>query len=88
MAARKKLNVKEYIEKYNSAFMRFGEAFVRQITDKELIAALAQKDLEKLTKVWKLVFEMIAENSDNGSQDKLIELIGEYSELDKEEDGE
>ncbi|MCH5206063.1 MAG: hypothetical protein J1F09_03860 [Oscillospiraceae bacterium] len=84
MARRKKLSVREYLEKHNASFMKFGDLFVKQLTDSNMIIALAQKDLEKLAKVWKLVFEMIAENSGDNSQEKLLELIGAYNDLNKE----
>lgn len=77
---KRKLNVAEYFEKYNSNFVKFGIQFAKIINDEELITELAQKDLEKLTKVWKLVIEMMDEKSaDNG--DRLAELIGEYRDV-------
>ena len=84
MAVKKKVSVEEYFAKNARKFISFGEAFVNTLTDKELIAALAQKDLEKLAKVWKLVMEMLAENSSGNSADKLMELIGAYNELGKD----
>lgn len=84
MAVKKKVSVEEYFAKNARKFIIFGETFVNMLTDKELIAALAQKDLEKLAKVWKLVMEMLAENLPENSADKLMELIGAYNELGKD----
>lgn len=86
MAARKKVTVEDYFAKNARKFLSFGETFANTLGDRELIAALAQKDLEKLAKVWKLVMEMLSENSAGNSPDKLIELIGAYNELGKDDD--
>ena len=86
MAERKKVTVEDYFAKNARKFLSFGDTFVNTLTDKELIAALAQKDLEKLAKVWKLVIEMLSENSQARSADKLAELIGAYNELGKDDD--
>ncbi len=56
--------------------------FAKKLTDEELITALAEKDLEKLTKVFKLVFEMVEENSSSEDTEKLTQLIQAYSEVD------
>lgn len=85
MAEKKKISVEDYFAKNARKFISFGETFVNTLNDKELIAALAQKDLEKLAKVWKLVIEMLAENSSESSADKLLELIGAYNELGKDD---
>lgn len=66
-------------------FIKFGKAFISNLTDEELISELAHKDLEKLAKVFKLVFELIGENSPDESADKAAELIAAYSSL-REED--
>lgn len=81
MAAKKKLTAEEYFDKNTEKFISFGETFADMLNDNELISAAAQKDLEKLAKVWKLVFEMLIENSSANSSDKLSELIGAYKEL-------
>ena len=86
MAARKKVTVEDYFAKNARKFLSFGETFANTLNDKELIAALAQKDLEKLAKVWKLVMELLSENSAGNPSDKLIELIGAYNELGKDDD--
>lgn len=81
MARQKEISVKEYFEKNNRKFIGFGNRFAELLSDEELITSLAQKDLEKLAKVWKLVFEMISENSGDKSAEKLTELIGAFGEL-------
>lgn len=76
----KKVTAVEFFDKNNAAFIKFGKLFTKKITDEQLIAALAEKDLEKLAKVFKLVFEMLSENSPD-SNDNLSALIDAYSEL-------
>lgn len=86
MAARKKMTVKEFFEKNNASVMRFAERFVTLLCDDELVRSCAEKDLEKLARVWRLVLEMAGENAGGESVVKLAELIGEYKDIDKEEE--
>lgn len=86
MAVQKKISVEDYFEKNSRKFIRFAETFANTLNDKELVSALAQKDLEKLAKVWKLVLEMMMENTSKVPVDKLLELIGAYNELGKEDE--
>ena len=78
----KKLTAAEFFTKHNRSFIKFGEMFARKIADEELISALAEKDLEKLAKVFRLVFEMVEENSSSEDTEKLAKLIQAYSEVD------
>lgn len=80
----KKITAAEFFDKHNRSFMKFGELFTKKITDEELIAALAEKDLEKLAKVFKLVFEMVGENSGDDTE-RLAKLIQAYGEMDGED---
>ena len=85
MAVSKKVSFEDYFTKNTNKFITFGETFTNILNDKELISSLAQKDLEKLAKVWKLVFEMLIENTSEGASDRLSELIGAYREIGKGE---
>ncbi len=78
----KKISAAEFFTKHNRSFIKFGEMFAKKITDEELITALAEKDLEKLAKVFRLVFEMVEENSSAEDSEKLAKLIQAYSEVD------
>ncbi len=80
----KKLTAAEFFTKHNRSFIKFGEMFAKKLTDEELITALAEKDLEKLAKVFRLVFEMVEENSSSKDTDKLAKLIQAYSEVDED----
>ena len=81
-----KITPAQFFEKNNAAFMKFGRMFTRKLTDEQLITALAEKDLEKLAKVFRLVFEMLEENSpDSGTQ--LAAMISAYSGISEEEQG-
>ncbi len=82
----KKLTAADFFGKHNRSFIKFGEMFAEKLTDPELISALAEKDLEKLAKVFRLVFEMLEENSGDDGTANLVRLIGEYSDMDGGED--
>lgn len=86
MRPKKIMTVKDYIEKYNRNFMKFGDLVAKKLSDETLINALAEKDLEKLSKVWRVVLEILAENSGDNSGDKMAALIGEYHGMDGEDD--
>lgn len=86
MRPKKIITVRDYFERYNRRFMKFGDLVAKRLTDEELINMLAEKDLEKLSKVWKVVFEMVGEYSEDNPGDKMAELIGEYHALDGEAD--
>ena len=85
MAVQKKVSFEDYFTKNTKKFIAFGNTFTNILNDKELIGTLAQKDLEKLAKVWKLVFEMLIENTSESSADRLSELIGAYKDIGKDE---
>lgn len=79
-------SAKDFFDANAKNFIKFGKAFISNLTDEELISELAHKDLEKLAKVFKLVFELIGENSPDESADKAAELIAAYSSLQKEDE--
>ena len=79
-------SAKDFFDANAKNFIKFGKAFISNITDEELISELAHKDLEKLAKVFKLVFELIGENSPDESADKAAELIAAYSSLQEEDE--
>lgn len=86
--ARKIVSVSEFFEKNNRLLIRFGNSVLKKLSDEALITALAEKDPEKLAKVFKLIFELMSENTESNSSDKLAELIGVYRDLGKEDDNE
>ncbi len=79
-----KMTAADFFEKNNAAFMKFGKMFTKKLTDQALIDSLAEKDLEKLAKVFRLVFEMLAENSPDSST-QLAAMISAYSEIKEDE---
>ena len=81
----KRYTAADFFKKHNRSFMKFGEMFAKKITDEELISALAEKDLEKLAKVFRLVFEMMDENTTGDESDRLAQLIQAYSEVSEHE---
>ena len=81
----KKQSAADFFKKHNRSFMKFGELFTKKITDEQLISSLAEKDLEKLAKVFRLVFEMVEENASGDSAESLARLIEAYSEVSADE---
>ena len=81
----KPITVSEYFEKNNRSFIKFGNLFLKELTDEEIINELAHKDLEKLAKVWKLVFELIPANSENSAEERLCGLIDAFNSAEKED---
>ncbi|MCM1165748.1 MAG: hypothetical protein NC299_13075 [Lachnospiraceae bacterium] len=81
MASKKKLTVKEYFTENNPRIMKFCERFLCLLGDEELITMYAERDLEKLAKVWKLVIEMFEEHTREDALGRLAELIGEYKDI-------
>ncbi len=84
--ARKIISAQEFFEKNNRVLIKFGNSVLKKLSDEELISSLAEKDLEKLAKVFKLVFELMSENTDVRSEGKLAELIGVYNDIGEEDD--
>ncbi len=80
-----KATAADFFKKHNSAFMKFGRLFTKKITDEQLISQLAEKDLEKLAKVFRLVFEMVQENAGGEENEKLVSLIRGITEADDEQ---
>ena len=85
--AKKTMSVEEFFEKNNRLLIRFGNSVLKKLSDEALITSLAEKDPEKLAKVFKLIFELMSEHTESGSEDKLAELIGVYRDLGKEDYG-
>lgn len=81
----KKVTASDFFTKHNRSFIKFGELFTKKITDETLITALAEKDLEKLAKVFKLVFEMVEENTSSDNTERLAGLIEAYSAISEED---
>ena len=65
--------------------LRAATASLKKITDETLITSLAEKDLEKLAKVFKLVFEMVEENTASDNTERLAGLIEAYSAVSEED---
>ena len=86
MAESKKTTVKEFFTKNNAKILKFGRYFVNLLNDEKLILGYAEKDLEKLAKTWKLVLEMLEEHTREDAVGQLAELIGEYNDMEKEEE--
>ncbi len=70
----------EFYEANKERLFVFGELFLEKLTDRELIDALAEKDLEKLARIYKLVFEKIESTEDapeNPTLSAIISAVGQ-----------
>ena len=81
-----KTSVKDFFDANAAKFIKFGKTFIANLTDEALINELAQKDLEKLAKVFKLVFEILGDNTRDDSAEKAAELIAAYTSLTEEDE--
>lgn len=82
----KSISLSEFIRSKNDAFIKFADLFCQQISNEELICALAQKDLEKLAKVFNLVFDRLDKTQATSENSKLDDLIRAVSTLDEQPD--
>ncbi len=81
-----KTSVEDFFDANAAKFIKFGKTFIANLTDENLINELAHKDLEKLAKVFKLVFELLGDNSRDNSAEKAAELIAAYTSLTEEDE--
>ena len=81
-----KTSVKDFFDANAAKFIKFGKTFIANLTDEGLINELAHKDLEKLAKVFKLVFELLGDNTRDDSAEKAAELIAAYTSLTEEDE--
>ncbi len=81
------ISVKDFFIGSNADIIKFGKLFTANLANEELINELARKDLEKLAKVFKLVFELMDDKTADSSDEKIEELIaacGIFGEEDRE----
>ena len=81
-----KTSVKDFFDANSKNFIKFGKTFIANLNDEALINELAHKDLEKLAKVFKLVFELLGDNTRDDSSEKAAELIAAYTSLTEEDE--
>lgn len=79
------MTVDEFLDSKNGEFMKFAELFTEKITDEELIDNLAQKDLEKLAKVFNLVFDRLEKSGQNSGDSRLEAILRAVSPSGEEE---
>lgn len=78
--------VEGYFKNNIKEFIRFGNRFAEMLNDEDIIGAAAQKDIEKVAKVWRLVMNTLSERSAAGSPDRTAELIGAYRDIGEEDE--
>lgn len=83
---KEQITVKDFFAQSNAEIIKFGRLFTANLANEELINELARKDLEKLAKVFKLVFELMEENTRGDSDDKIAELIAAFAQAGEEDE--
>lgn len=71
----------EFYEANKKRLFQFGEYFLEKLTDRELIDALAEKDLEKLARIYKLVFEKLEDTEDSPENPTLSAIISAVEQI-------
>lgn len=75
-----------FFQENRSAIESFGEYFLEKLSDKELIDSLAEKDLEKLARIFKLVFEKLEESEEKTENTALAQLIKAFQSIGEPEE--
>lgn len=73
--------IAEFYEMNKSRLFRFGEYFLEKLTDRELIDALAEKDLEKLARIYRLIFEKLEETEEKPENPTLSAIISAVEQI-------
>lgn len=78
-----KLDANDFYEKNKEYLLAFGDYFIRKLNDEELMDKLAEKDPEKLARIFKLVFDRLEKTEEKHSEgllDALVEALGATEE--------
>jgi hypothetical protein len=70
-------NAAAFFAENRELILAFGEYFLEKLSDKELLDALAEKDLEKLARIFKLMFDknFTGEEKTEKEQNRILEEI-------------
>jgi hypothetical protein len=70
-------NAATFFAENREIILAFGEYFLEKLSDKELLDALAEKDLEKLARIFKLMFDknFTGEEKTEKEQNRILEEI-------------
>lgn len=74
-----------FFKENKKAILTFGEHFLEKLSDKELIDNLAEKDLEKLARIFKLIFEKLEESEEKVENTALVQLIHAFQSIGRED---
>lgn len=75
-------STKAFFQENKKDIMRFAKLFLSKLTDDEIIENLAEKDLEKLARIFKLMFEKLEESEQNSNNNMTLEaILTAYNEL-------
>ena len=70
-------NLSAFFAENRGEILAFGEYFLEKLSDRELLDALAEKDLEKLARIFKLMFDksFAGEEKSEKDQNRVLEEI-------------
>jgi hypothetical protein len=83
----RKMKREEFFAENKEKILDFGEYFLKKLSDRELLDALAEKDLEKLARIFKLMFdknftgEEKAEKEQNSILDEILGIFKKEGEV-------
>lgn len=78
--------LEEIMSENKETLKKFAELFIAKLGDEELINTLAERDLEKLARVFKLVFDKL-DTEETKPSAALEAIIGAVGGLGGENDG-
>ena len=69
--------VRSFFAENREKILSFGEYFLQKLSDIELLDNLAEKDLEKLARIFKLMFEkgFASDDKQGGEQNQVLNEI-------------
>ncbi|MCL2697988.1 MAG: hypothetical protein FWE74_07890 [Oscillospiraceae bacterium] len=76
-ARKSSMSAAAFFAENRELILAFGEYFLEKLSDKELLDALAEKDLEKLARIFKLMFDknFTGEEKTEKEQNKILDEI-------------
>ena len=72
---KRKKKVADFFTDHEREIYEFGEYVIGLLADRGLTDALAEKDLEKLARVFKLVFDKFCEGGAESEHPLLLEIL-------------
>ena len=78
--------IKNFITRSRGEFLEFGRLFLEQLCDSGLIAKVAEKDIEKLAKVFKLLLEIYESEQEEKKPEALSAILEAFGQTGEDDD--